>query len=159
MLRPNLWHRAGQAALLICPIMGPVIAVAAWWTYFHQSFALWLTLTIVAVGLIVMLGAIWALTVPPTNFGIVVRNDGVLVFDRMLVRGMVYRRLVAWDELGRPSLAGWPLSVVVVWTAGHLLLLCHDQARAVLTHPDCPLRDNLPIAISEKIGVSTPAVS
>jgi hypothetical protein len=143
-----------EAGLFFVPAFSLIIAFTIWLNfsrpgYFGPAWAVWPLVAFTVVLVVVM---VWFVGVGSTTFGIAVSNDGILVFDRPLRRGIALKRTIPWGAVSAPKVQRGRRIWIDADVIGTYLTL--DQARLVLTDPRCPLRDRLPSDVSQAIGLN-----
>ena len=96
------------------------------------------------VGIYLLLAGLAWLTVSAIAKSVVVANSGVIVTERTFGGGWNRRRAIAWSGFRGPPIENPVLGTTTLLTddSPRFIILTRAQARAILTNPECPVRDD-----------------
>jgi hypothetical protein len=114
----------------------------------------WVVFNVASILFAGYFGYLAAATSVPYSFTL--DDVGVLVIDRSAVPGRPgrVRKLTKWGDLKSADMVG--LGLVVITTSPNVFdpfYLIPEQAKILLLDDRCPLKNNLPNAVRERIGV------
>jgi hypothetical protein len=159
LMLTNLRRPIARACAFFLPPMTLAIGGLTAYELLRGKIEPWQAAIVLVVGLSLTFGLSWRAAVVTSTYGVAVLDQGILVFERAVKRGSVLRWPMLWDDMrvvtappGIIWLAVGPSGPRVSGTS-----LSYEQARVILTHPRCPLRNSLPAEVAERIGVEIKA--
>jgi hypothetical protein len=134
--------------------MAVVIGFAIWWSTSHQWFPEWVDAALVLFGAAVTALLVLLIFLTSTNLGMTIDEGGFVVFERSISRRKAIRREIQWNELRG---AGFPGSIpsgeILLKTDGPSVSVSYAQARRILLHPCCRLKEKISPAVAIRVGL------
>jgi hypothetical protein len=148
LIRTSLTGPVLLACLFFVPVLTVAAALGLWGLSAHHYLTPNVGAFVVAFVTVLAAGLVWLIGVGMSSIGVVVDDEGVVVFERVIPRGKALRRELTWQSLRNPRVMSGG-----VWIDADVpgAYLTRTQARVVLNDSRCPIRDSLSPAVAEFI--------
>lgn len=121
---------------------------------FKPTWGSWVLDTVVTIGAALVVVFTWMMVHASTNFGVILQDGGVVVFEWGLGPRKVRVRFTTWEDVREP-LVDWTGGAMK--TAGGLwLMMDRLQLKALLSDSRCPLRGRISPKVAYRLGLISP---